>query len=465
MQSGAGMSHRLLLISALWAGGCTGHSFGENNPGGGDGPNLGTYLEHGSIAVDGQNENVYVLESTYDYDTGQATEKLLMKAGPEVTRATTMADVTELSDLRLLFVDSGVLLMGERGAYDELVLYDRAGTAEIDRRSTSYRYHGTRVSGGGEFVAVADNTDPNLPIHLIRASDLSIRPVPHNGDWLEVNWANDSDRLVAAILYHGPTGELGSMRLMSWAVKSLAAADFPEAGGLWADPLFDISIPQTDIDPLFSYSWISVSPDDSRAIVPMVQRDSDGIERHRLAVITTATGELHIIDDARGPVGFTPDGSTIVSYRTVAHTDGQSRPHLLMIDVETLDEELLDEPSPGLIQYYVTRDGNFVVVGDFFGSSELTLVDLDNGKTTNLGRALGLDEFVSRPGTGELYLVDQGLYRLDLFDATLTEMDIGFVPEHINRLPSDQLVVDHPAAGRLEFLEPDTGAIVRSVEL
>ena len=55
------MATRSLLLAALLATGCTGMTFGENEPGDGDGPSLGTYLENGSIAVDGQNEHVYVL--------------------------------------------------------------------------------------------------------------------------------------------------------------------------------------------------------------------------------------------------------------------------------------------------------------------------------------------------------------------------------------------------------------------
>ncbi len=95
-----------------------------------------------------------------------------------------------------------------------------------------------------------------------------------------------------------------------------------------------------------------------------------------------------------------------------------------MLDVETLEGEPSEEPSPGLIQFLVTRDGNFVVVGAFFGSNELTLVDIDSGVSAKLGRALGLTEFVSGPGTGELYLVDEGLFRLDTMSATLEEIPL-----------------------------------------
>lgn len=456
----------LLLSLTLAAPACTGATFGENNPGGdGDGPSLGTYLEGGSIAVDGQNENVYVLSTEYDDATGAATHKRLVVAEPEATLGRTVAKLDGYEDLRLLFVDGGVMLMGERGGYDELTVYDRGATQVTDQRSTSSRYHGTRVSADGKFVVVADNADPDIPLHVIRASDLSIRPIPHDGDWLEVNWANDSDRLVAAVFYGADSGDsAGVMRLMSWSIKSLDGADFPEAGGFWANPLFDVSIPNAGTDPLFSYSWIAVSPDDSIAAVPLVQREN-GANRYRLAVVTMNTGEVRLVDDARGPVGFTPDGSTIVSYRDVLDSNGQSLPHLLMLDAASLEGEVFDEPSPGLLQYFVTRDGNYVVVGDFFGASELTLVDLDNGSSTSLGRALDLNEFVSRPGTGEMYLVDEGLFRLDLFEATLDEVTLSFVPEHINRTPSDQLVVDDPGGERLVFLGPDDGATRRSVAL
>lgn len=461
---------RMTLVSALVlaTSACTGATFGENGPGGGSGPDLGTYLELGSIAVDGTTENVFVLTRATDYETGVAADKRLMVAGLGDTKARELAELGEYTDLRVMFVESGVMVMGERGGFDELIVYDRAATREIDRASTSSRYYGTRISGGGEFVAVANGTEASSPIHVIRASDLSIHEIPHDGDWLEANWANQSDRLVAAVYYGSDVGgEPGQMRLMSWGIKSVADADFAKTDGFWANPLFDTRIQDVHLDLLFSFSWISVSPDDSVAAVPLVQRDEQGVDHHRLAVVTMATGAVRMVEDARGPVGFTPDGSTIVSYRNVVEDSGDIRPHLLMLDVESLEGELLEEPSPGLIQYFVTRDGNYVVVGDYFGSEELTLVDIDNHKTVKLGRPAALSEFVSRPGTGELYLVDRDqLLRLDLMAATLEDIGLSFAPRHVNRLPtSDQLVVDDRDDDRLVFVDPDDGSTIRSVAL
>jgi hypothetical protein len=458
-------------ILVLPAVACTGASFGENGPGDGDGdgPSLGTYLENGSIAVDGTNENVFVLSTETDSDTLVETKELLV-AGPQATRARRLAQLTGLEDLRLLFTGDRIMVMGEAGTTEELIVYDRAASAEIDRRTAPGRYHGTRVSGSGDFVVVADNDEDKFPLHVIRAGDLSITQIPHDGDWLEANWVNNSDRLLAAVFYgpkfgSGPAD--GSARIMSWSISSLAADNFPiGADNLWINPQLDVTIENADLDLLFSFSWLSVSPDDRYAVVPMVHRDEGEVDnRHRLAVITLATGEVRMVDDARGPVGFTPDGSTIVSYRSATTPGGDAATQLLLLDAESLEGELLDEPSPGLIQYFVTRENNFVVVGDFFGSSELTLVDLDNGKTTRLGRAIDLNEFVSRPGTGQLYLVDQGLFRLDVFAATLEEVPLAFEPAHINRLPSDQLVVDNPSADELVFLDPDSGDTNRRVSL
>ena len=460
----------LVLSLSLLMTACTGLTLNENGPGGdGDGPSLGTYLENGSIAVDGRNENVFVLATETDRDTNVETKKLQV-AGLSDQRARSLADLSGLEDLRIMFVVDGVMVMGERGVTEELILYNEAGTIQTDRVTTESRYHGTRIAGSGKWVAVADSNEDDSPVNLIRTSNLSVIPVPHGGDTLEANWTNTTDTLLGAVFLdpkYGTEPATGTLRFISWNMGPVAQNNFPlEADGMWGFRGVDVSIENADIDPFFSYSWVSVSPDDTYAVVPILHRYPQEPENHhRLALITLATGEVRLIDDAQGPVGFTPDGSAIVSYRSVLQSDETTSYHLLMIDPDTLEEELMAEPSPGLIQFFVTRDGNFVLVGDFFGSNELTVVDVDNGITTSLGQALDLKEFTSRPGTGEVYLVDEGLFRVDLFEATLEEVPLSFEPAHINRLPSDQLVVDNPATERLIFLDPDTGAINRSVSL
>ncbi len=457
------------LIMLTISSACTGLTLNENNPGGDDGPSLGTYLENGSIAVDARTENVFVLATKTDLDTDVKTKRLQV-AGLSDTRARTLANLGGLQDLRILFVEDGVMVMGERGVGEELIVYDKAGEKELRRVSSDARYHGTRVSRSGRFVAVADNHggDNNRnPIHLISTHDLSTVKIPHPGDWLEMNWANTSDTLIAA-QFTSPTvgGETGSVRLMSWSIDEVAANNFAtDDTGLWALRGLDVTIPNADVDLLFSYSWVSVSPNDKYAVVPLLHRYPEELkDHHRLALIELATNEVKLIDNAQGPVGFTPDGSTIVSYRNVLNGDGTTNYHLLMIDPITIEERLLAEPSPGLIQFFVTRDGNFVLVGDFFGSNQLTLVDVDTGTTQKLGRALNLREFVSRPGTGELYLVDNGLFKVDLFEATVREMPQDFTPKHINRLPSsDQLVVDNTVTDKLIFLDPKDGSTIRAV--
>ncbi|MDB4927798.1 MAG: hypothetical protein JWM10_282, partial [Myxococcaceae bacterium] len=44
--------------------------------------------------------------------------------------------------------------------------------------------------------------------------------------------------------------------------------------------------------------------------------------RHRLLVLNLSAGTLRTVDNARGRVGFTPDGSTIVSYCTAYERSG-----------------------------------------------------------------------------------------------------------------------------------------------
>ena len=220
-----------ILITGLAFCACTGATLGENEPGD------DTYLEgnrragveaetsggvfcryNGSIAVDHRSEMAFVLASAREgeCDPKQAAggveqkaedavepaiTKTLFAATPDGGRALRIADLSAYTDLRLLFPAEGVLLMAERDGGDELRLLHESSYAEVARKHAWVRYHGTRMSPSRRFLAVADNTSDEHPIHVIDTRSLRGVAVPHDGDTLEAVWANGSDRLVAVVFY------------------------------------------------------------------------------------------------------------------------------------------------------------------------------------------------------------------------------------------------------------------------
>ncbi|MFW6066795.1 MAG: hypothetical protein ACOC97_00535 [Myxococcota bacterium] len=450
------------LAGLLIASGCTGLT-ADNDPG------EDTYLEGGAIAVDDRTETAFVLQTVCDDragDTCRGSETKTVHAIHPDDGPLDAFDVTGLSDLRILFPDGSVMIMGERGTSEEEIRLLDPTTLEprVAPATVEAQYRGTRMSQSRRWLAVADNAAVNDPIHIIDASDTSLptREIPHDGQWLEAMWLNQSDELVAIVFDGEGTGS-PSARILSWTMQDLSDAGFPEDSGFWASPNLDITVPDTEPDALFSYTWVGVHPDDEYAVFP-VRQEGD----HRLLVLNLADEELRTVPDARGPVGFSPDGSTIVSYRyddMGSETDTQ----LLLIDTETLDEEPLSIPIDGGPTYFVTREGNSVVVASNLGNQPLVLYDLDMAEVTELGGPnVGLTEFVSRVDHGELWIVDDGLHRLDFLDPTPTieTVALDWTPAHVNILRvRDQLVLDDADGDRILFWSPSSRETVREVLL
>lgn len=165
-----------LLALVIACTGCTGLSLGLNTPG------APAHVGSGSLAVDDRTDTAFVLA---EQRAAKGMERRLYGVPPE-GEPVHVASSTHGRDQRLLFPDAGVLLMSETAdGGEELALFDRTTFAERRSAKVSSRYRGTRVSPTGKWIAVADNDDDALPIHVIDPSTLRVRPIPHGGTWLE----------------------------------------------------------------------------------------------------------------------------------------------------------------------------------------------------------------------------------------------------------------------------------------
>ncbi|MEZ4312384.1 MAG: hypothetical protein R3F14_30510 [Polyangiaceae bacterium] len=469
----------LALTAPALVTGCTGLSLGEKNPGG------DTFLEYGEIAVDDRTEKAFLLNDFKDEKTLEETS-FLRSVDPDSGLVSEVADLTGRTDARILFPKSGILLMSEEDSKDELLLLDKDSFAEIKRQPLDVRYHGTRMSPSREWIAVADNTSDTAPIHILDGATLTQRVIPHNGDWLEAMWKNKSDELFAIVFYNmdqnDPNADKPYARILSWSMEQVNAGGFkPDASGFWPDRKLDIQVDNVSGDYLFSFTWVGISPDDKWAVFPVRETDPNTPEEYALLVVDTATGEVRVVPDAKGPVGFTPDSSTIVSYDDKGSQngangktpDGEIDQRLLLIDVETLEVDPQDVDISGGISYFISRDGNYVVVASNLGDEKLALYDIDNAAATQMdGPAVGLGEFVSRKGKNELWLTDEpSLYKIDMVAAELSEISTGYDVQHINILPKhDWLVLsDVPATTkdqpRVHFFDPVSLKDVKAVEM
>jgi hypothetical protein len=127
----------------------------------------------------------------------------------------------------------------------------------------------------------------------------------------------------------------------------------------------------------------------------------------------------------------------------------------------------MDVPSGQAPSYFVTREGNDVVVASNLGNADLAIYDITMRKFVTVGGPpLGLENFVSRVGYDQLWIVDQGLFTLNFQTAVLAQVPLPWTPLNINILPTrDLLVLDDASSGAIRFLSPSTLTVARTVTL
>lgn len=471
--------------------GCTGFSLGENNPSG----NLGTSLGGGKIAVDPVTETAYVLVTEEDKDAG-ITRKQLMAVKAEADRAEHVLTLDDREDPRMLFTDNGVLVMSQREGGESLTMFDRESFAVIGQKDVPVWYWGARQSASRRWIGVVDNESDGHDIHVIDAHTFETRAIPHGGDWLEAMFTNRTDRLLSITFDQREE----RARILSWSMSDLEASGFQtkSATAPWEGAELDLAIDGVVADRWFSHTWVGISPNDHYAVFPVrkaaaVSSFGDtAIENYELLVTDLQTGEVRVVPEAKGPVGFTPDGSTIVSYGE----DAQGNSELLLIDAETLAIEHQDMPGQGAISYFVSHKGNYVVVST--DTQSMVLVDIDEGgQTVMSGPDAGLDEFVVRDRKAQapsakaptqakrpaidtdeqLYIVQTELddrleevggtlFLADLARAEVSEIALPFEPVHVGILrKNDQIVLGDVDRHALHFVDPKTNKVLRDVPL
>lgn len=460
---------------------CEGLSLNEKNA------STDTYLENGAIAVDGITGNAFMLHSIFAQpiagEQPKIVSKIVYSAHPDSPGVRKVLDLTKYEDVRMLFPKDGILVMAETNGLDELFLLDRLTFAIKKSKKTQSRYNGTRTAPSGRFIAVCDNTQNPCPIHVIQTDTLETVVIPHKGYWLEAMWLNKNDNLLAIVF-----NEDKIARIVEWSMIEKKIGDLkPDETGYWQDRKLDIEIKGVTPDLLFSFTWVGVSPDDRYAVFPVRKPVKEKKEGEggvldfifQLIILDLEKGEVRTLDHAQGPVGFSPDGSTIVSYRhdwiEEKMDNGQvnivkKNARILLIDRETLSETELDMPFEAGPQFFITKEGNVILVTSV-SYAGFVLYDLDTKKTTELlTEDANLSEFTSRVGHGEIWLVPESpISRVDMIDLekmVLEEVKLDFIPRHINYLPNqDLLVLDDKNIARFVFFNPEDRTVKNAVNI
>lgn len=506
----------LVPLAGLWAAltACTGFTFGENRPGADTfvddakphwDVEQGVYRGTGSIAVDDRTDRAYALQTTWagsedhGYEGEEPLKKELLFVDPALDTTRVLATMTGHDDIRVLFPASGVLTMAEvDDEHDVLTLHDRSNGRVLQQRTVDARYHGTRMSPSRRWIAVADNAarTTHAPIHVLDAATLEARVIPHDGDWLEAQWLNGHDVLLAVVFYvDGP--QAPSARLLGWSFEGGAPWE-GRAIGRWAEPTIDVPLPGARPDALFSMTWLGVAPNDRTVVVPVRvanvvdegTRDEDVVVHHELMIVDTVHRSVRRVVGAKGPVGFTPSGDTIVSYGgPIQGTGPYAEGAILLIDRVTLDVTPVETPWGDTVSYWVSRTNELVVATPPLGSRRLLLLDADTLETTIVpvgtpdedgegDHWLGLDEFAVREAAQEAWLVGSDSYPavrgtldvLDLLAGTLTAVPWASSEEvdvrHVAVLPkSDRVLIGGQGEHAFFRIDPGTREAERTITI
>lgn len=179
-----------------------------------------------------------------------------------------------------------------------------------------------------------------------------------------------------------------------------------------------------------------------------------------------------------GPVAPSPDGRTMVAFmdRDDPDPEAPARPtevresairfHLMFIDVETLafDTTPIGDVLP---RYTFTPDGRTLIVdhSEREASRGVLLLDVDSRSTKPIrGPVVDLDTYVLTPDSRRAFVVDAGLYTLDLTEALVESLPLSFVPISINITPAgDTLLLKDFSQDRVYLFDVDAGEVAGDV--
>ena len=418
-------------IAAL-AAGCTGLSLDENGNGQDTwvDPDVGVG-EHGmgAIAVERDEDQLWVVHEE-ERDGLRVSHLTAIDAATGVVHE--VMDVTGTEDRRVVFpADDRMLLLAQEDGEEHLVLFDTDRREPIASRLAPTWYWGTRRSPSGRFLAVADNDAEGAPIHIIDLATLETRVLPQDTDALEGMWYQGEDVLLT-VGVTDPFGESPAARIRRYDLRGM------DGGDALPDPDLDLALPGVDWDGLFSFTWITVSPDDRWAAFPLRKGDE-----HRLFVLDLESGELASML-GRGPVGFTPDARRLVSYDYLddgdEDSDEDSDDQVLLRLIDPVTHAAEDVPIEiALPSFFVGHERNDVVVTSAIGGEDPVLhYRVDDGTMTEVRGAASADltDFVAPPGRDELWLASAGaLLRVDLAADALEDQDLPFELASVNVRP------------------------------
>lgn len=484
-------------------------------------PGETSYMEYGALAVDPRTDTIFSLQTFFEptptpsvesdpiesptVEPTSAPEPVLLSRElyairPQDGTFQSLGNVFDVENIALLFPKDRLMMVGYLQNQPLLRLYD-AQTLSLEEEAfpAVTSWGGVTVAPSGNTFAVQDWTnegeDSKLTVTLGSLETLETHSLTLSESSSRMVWSPTEDRLVLSMYTLNLESQLPSIRVLSWTLDALEKNAYTlDEEGLWVGASVDVRLEQQTPGQGY-YSAPMISPEGDYLIQStfhVTESDTDGdgdqdlsIDDSMIHLISLPSGQIRTLRGLEGPANFTPDGSTLVANRQAVSTNANgetlSQSMLVLVDVETLAYEETFLSEDGYSDYFVTREGNFVVIdmepiystNEETGEQEtvdsnLMIFDIDAGvMRTITDSAVEIADYVTRPGHGELWsLSGTKLYRIDYVSAKVQNINTSWESAFIHYLPNmDKLVLMERAKPVLHLVDPDSLFVERAITL
>ncbi|MEQ8280372.1 MAG: hypothetical protein RMA76_13650 [Deltaproteobacteria bacterium] len=292
------------------------------------------------------------------------------------------------------------------------------------------------------------------------------RLVLTSGDSILVLDTDDGLQIAEVTLEHPAVDVdlLSDGRIVAMEQRTFDANNLPEARvSVWSSA-DGSAICETTIDNCDSE--LVVTQDSARAFIAPTRCGRDPISVVDLDSCTYR-GNL----PGFGPVALSPDGDTVVGFADRDANDPTAPPlpqsvlesddryHLMFVDVESLD---YDTTAIGdlLPRYAFTPNGATLIVDHDVDRNQsrpgpVVLVDVDDRTLREVvGPEVEMNHFALTPDSSRAFVVDLGLFELDIEEALTKRVPLSFDPASVNITPrGETLLLKDAVYGRVHLFD------------
>jgi DNA-binding beta-propeller fold protein YncE len=226
---------------------------------------------------------------------------------------------------------------------------------------------------------------------------------------------------------------------------------------------------------------VVVAPDGGHAfLAPTECINPDDLPADPISVINLSTHESVRNLPGFGPVAIAPDGQLAIGFldmnaideslfddKTQIPGEDAAQYHVMLIDTKTLKFELV-ELGDTLPRYAVSPDGKLLLIDAdaWLEDGRIRLLDVKTRTIAPVkGPDLRLEHYAVTRDSQRVFLLDQGLFQIELAKRTARAELIDFTPQNLNITPDDKLLVLREDSDTLRLYDVAKSELVRTLEL